>query len=651
MPYPPITCDVRLTELDNSKSEYQASELTHAIVTRVKAIAPLTPRTSFGPPLELAWRQLGVIVMVGRLLRVTGTILVIAAALVIPALARSSPAAASNFTLGLLFGDSCTSTTFCMAVGNNNGNETLTTGTLAESWNGSFWSVVPSPSPSSSANFDSLSGVSCTSTTFCMAVGTNSHATTLIESWNASVWSVVPSPSPSSDGNSLDNVSCVSAKDCVAVGSTGGNSTTFSQTLVESWDGTTWSVTPTPTPVYNNNSFQSVSCTSSTSCMAVGETAQCVLTPVFSCGPMHQMLVESWNGTSWSIDTTPNENGTDSLASVSCSSSTSCVGLGDSLNSSTGVSEGLVDSWNGTSWTVTDGPDIGTNGGFLSSMSCLSAADCVGVGTNPNPSSGYPQTLAVSWNGTALSVVPSANPKSALAEFGGVSCVNATFCAAVGAQTQSPAQNPLFETWNGSAFSFATTPNTAVVRPSSGATVGGTSAVLDATASASAGVASVLFAVSGGAYSQTFIGTATPTIYGYVFVWNTTAVPNGAYTLQSLVTDGDGDGAYSPPVSITVNNQPPASTSVLVPSNGATLSGSTTLDASASNATSVEFLLFGGTYGYAAPVVCTATLTYYGWLCAWNTATVPNGTYALVSEASGAGGTAFSSGVKITVKN
>ena len=94
------------------------------------------------------------------------------------------------------------------------------------------------------------------------------------------------------------------------------------------------------------------------------------------------------------------------------------------------------------------------------------------------------------------------------------------------------------------------------------------------------------------------------------------------------------------------------STSVLVPSSGATLSGSTYLDASATNATSVEFLLFGGTYGYSAPVVCTATLTYYGWLCAWNTTTVPNGSYVLVSEASGPGGSAYSSsGVSITVNN
>jgi Bacterial Ig domain len=93
------------------------------------------------------------------------------------------------------------------------------------------------------------------------------------------------------------------------------------------------------------------------------------------------------------------------------------------------------------------------------------------------------------------------------------------------------------------------------------------------------------------------------------------------------------------------------STSVLVPSSGATLSGSTYLDASASNATNVEFMLFGGTYGYRAQVVCTATLTYYGWLCSWNASFVPNGSYALLSYASEAGGSAFSSGVSVTVNN
>ena len=71
----------------------------------------------------------------------------------------------------------------------------------------------------------------------------------------------------------------------------------------------------------------------------------------------------------------------------------------------------------------------------------------------------------------------------------------------------------------------------------------------------------------------------------------------------------------------------PPTTSVLIPSNGTTLSGSTYLDAASSNATSVKFLLFGGIYGYNAPVLCTATPTEYGWLCSWNTSTAPNGSY------------------------
>ena len=53
-------------------------------------------------------------------------------------------------------------------------------------------------------------------------------------------------------------------------------------------------------------------------------------------------------------------------------------------------------------------------------------------------------------------------------------------------------------------------------------------------------------------------------------------------------------------------------------------------------------------YGYNAPVLCTATATYYGWLCSWNTTNEPNGTYALLSEAFGAGGSVYSSGVSIT---
>jgi hypothetical protein len=190
---------------------------------------------------------------------------------------------------------------------------------------------------------------------------------------------------------------------------------------------------------------------------------------------------------------------------------------------------------------------------------------------------------------------------------------------------------------------------TRVVLPADGATLAGAH-YLDVLASDAPGVTKVVFELSGGTLSDQIIATATPTIVGWVAQWNSTTVPNGTYSLQSVATDADNDTDTSTPVSVTVNNPPPTTT-VLVPSKGATLSGSTALDASASNATSVGFVLFGGSYGYNGQLLCTATLTYYGWVCSWNTTTVPDGSYVVVSGASGGGGSTFSAGVSITVHN
>jgi hypothetical protein len=151
------------------------------------------------------------------------------------------------------------------------------------------------------------------------------------------------------------------------------------------------------------------------------------------------------------------------------------------------------------------------------------------------------------------------------------------------------------------------------------------------------------------------VAQGTPTLYGWIGVWDTTHTNNGTYELEVFAEDLNASGtmytdsSYGP-ITITVANPAPT-TSVLIPSNGATLSRSTYLDASASNASGVEFRLFGGVYGYAAPLICTATQTIYGWLCGWNTTTVPNGSYILLSLASSSVGTAASSGVNITVNN
>ena len=194
-------------------------------------------------------------------------------------------------------------------------------------------------------------------------------------------------------------------------------------------------------------------------------------------------------------------------------------------------------------------------------------------------------------------------------------------------------------------------PVTAVLFPSNGATVSGATALLDASASSAVGIASVTFEVSGGALSDQVVATATPTYYGWLAQWNTTAVPNGTYSLQSVATDTVAETTTSSPITVTVDNPAPTTT-VVIPSNGATQSGTAALlDASASaNVTNVKYELTGGTL--TDQVIATATPTYYGWLAQWNTTTVPNGTYTLQSVASYSGGlTGTSPGVTVTVGN
>jgi len=120
--------------------------------------------------------------------------------------------------------------------------------TLIEKWSGSAWSQVGSPN-SSSTQDNFLGGVSCVSTSFCIAAGGYKNGTnlqTLTERWSGSSWSLVSSPNTSSTQlNALDGVSCVSSSFCMAAGnySNGSND----QTLIEKWNGSSWKLVTSPT--------------------------------------------------------------------------------------------------------------------------------------------------------------------------------------------------------------------------------------------------------------------------------------------------------------------------------------------------------------------------------------------------------------------
>jgi alpha-tubulin suppressor-like RCC1 family protein len=194
-------------------------------------------------------------------------------------------------------------------------------------------------------------------------------------------------------------------------------------------------------------------------------------------------------------------------------------------------------------------------------------------------------------------------------------------------------------------------PTTTVALPSSGATLSGDT-WLDASAQSPVGIASVSYEVSGGSVSDLVVSASSDTAYGWIGAWDTTDVPNGTYILKSVATDTEGDTATSPGVSVTVDNVA-LHTEVLVPSNGATVSSSAVLDASAagtSDITGVTFEVSGGTL--SDHVVGTAGATLYGWIAVWDTSTVANGTYTLQSVATEVGGTmATSTGITVTVNN
>jgi hypothetical protein len=297
-----------------------------------------------------------------------------------------------------------------------------------------------------------LKSVSCPTTTWCMAVGfdvQSSPSLALIEKWDGQTWSSVSSPSFGAGITAfLQSVSCVSTTSCVAVGSTSGGS--GYATLIETWNGRSWTLAASPNPVGSQQSFlQGVSCLSSTWCTAVGD---------YDNGTNYLSLVESWNGTSWNITASPNAAGGqfDYLNSISCVSTTWCSAAGYYDNGSS--YQTLIEAWNGAAWTVVSSPNLVANQyAFLWGVSCTDASFCTTVGTYSDGSNS--KALIEMWNGGSWSLVSSPNDASGgSSELYGVSCVSRTQCTATGA-IYATNDVSLAETWNGSAWAIAVPPN------------------------------------------------------------------------------------------------------------------------------------------------------------------------------------------------
>jgi hypothetical protein len=342
-----------------------------------------------------------------------------------PTWAIEEPPNPKEATSSHLSGVSCRAAAECVAVGNF-GPKDLP---VAETWNGTSWSIQEPPIPAGAVEGD-LSSVSCVASNSCVAVGSfwKSGRFPLAETWNGTSWSIQEPPKPKEALSSflgLNSVSCTSSSACVAVGQFFNKSEKM-MPFVETWNGTSWSVLESAIPVGASEGYlKGVSCSSSTACTAVGK---------FYSPSKYLPLAERWNGTSWSLQEPAISKGAyeGELMGVSCPGASSCTAVGSSWNS-TGGTVPMADAWNGTSWSALELPKVtGATQNHLKGVSCVTTTACSAVGDFYSSTSKY-TPMAESLTSGSWSVHEIPSPAGSKYNYLlGESCASTSFCFGVG---------------------------------------------------------------------------------------------------------------------------------------------------------------------------------------------------------------------------
>lgn len=216
--------------------------------------------------------------------------------------------------------------------------------TLIEHWDGKQWSVVKSPNVSNVLS-NYLWGVAAVSANDIWAVGDGQQTNqALILHWDGTKWRVVPNRSLYL--GALQGVVALSQDNVWAVGDYFGNPA--QETLIEHWNGKQWSVVTSPNPLQPQkiDILNAVSAISSKNIWAVG---------LYSDYAYYQTLVEHWDGKSWSYVPSPSISGTDNeLTGVAAVAANNVWAVGDS-----GTSKTMIEHWNGKNWSIVKSPSPG----------------------------------------------------------------------------------------------------------------------------------------------------------------------------------------------------------------------------------------------------------------------------------------------------
>lgn len=267
---------------------------------------------------------------------------------------------------------SCPAPGDCVAVGQNLGGDNSTS-PYAVSWNGNSWTLMPG----SVAEALDLYAVSCWSLTGCVAVGNSldsaGNSQPAVATWNGSTWSVSPLALPAGDSfGSLTGISCLSSSYCVAVGNVYGTVAEFSSPIIAYWNGNSWQSQLETSPVYSNSYFDSVSCTSGSSCLVTGgkidysskqiatlKAAQSVgenalRRALEALGVIHShgfsVQIQGNEITAMTATSVFPKSGT-ALTSVACLAAAHCLAVGN-VGGSFSDGGSISGQWNGTAWVL-----------------------------------------------------------------------------------------------------------------------------------------------------------------------------------------------------------------------------------------------------------------------------------------------------------
>ena len=297
---------------------------------------------------------------------------------------------------------------------------------------------VPGPTP----NPGTITAITTVSDADVWSVGyhvVNGNNVGLTQHWDGTLWSVVPDAMPRNPYSFFYGTSATSSSDVWAAGYSVDENGIVIANLIEHWDGTSWTVVPSPGVASHDNILYAIDALTTADVWSVGYVDTIRGNHFFTPGALH------WDGTAWSVVSPPATAGA-TLAAVHMIASNDVWAVGGSAAGTYTL------HWDGTTWSVIPSPNGAGAISTLRGVSGTAANDVWAVGVT-GPSYTEYSALAMHWDGTAWTVVPTATT-SDLDPLSAVTAISSRNVIAAG----SVGGEPLLERWNGRAWSIVPTP-------------------------------------------------------------------------------------------------------------------------------------------------------------------------------------------------